>query len=116
MITSHGIWSNARPVPIVVMSLNGTSRSSTPPVITSEAPRAIPSVPSVTTKAGIFALAMRNPLIRPQASPPASATARPTKITPQLSPPTAFIAFAETTPLKTSTAPTDRSMPAVMIT
>jgi hypothetical protein len=33
-----------------------------------------------------------------------------------LSPPTAFIARAETTPLKTSTAPTDRSMPAVMIT
>ena len=35
---------------------------------------------------------------------------------PQLSPPTAFIALALTTPVNTSTAPTDRSMPAVMIT
>ena len=37
-------------------------------------------------------------------------------MTPQLSPPTAFIARAETTLANTSTDPTDRSMPAVMIT
>ena len=37
-------------------------------------------------------------------------------IVPQLSPPTAFMTFTEMTPLNTSTAPTDRSMPAVMIT
>ena len=67
-------------------------------------------------KAGIFALATRKPLIGPQASPPRSATASPRKITPQLSPPAALIALAETTPAKTRTPPTDRSMPAVMIT
>ena len=37
-------------------------------------------------------------------------------MTPQLLPPAACIALAETTPAKTSTPPTDRSMPAVMIT
>ena len=35
---------------------------------------------------------------------------------PQLSPPIAFIIRAETTLENTSTEPTDRSMPAVMIT
>ncbi len=37
-------------------------------------------------------------------------------MTPQLSPPAAFMALAATTPLNTRTPPTDRSMPAVMIT
>ena len=37
-------------------------------------------------------------------------------ITPQLSPPISFMTFAEITPANTSTAPTERSMPAVMIT
>src|SRR4051794_30594020 len=76
----------------------------------------MPSVPSVTIRGGIRALAMRNPFRIPHARPASSAIPRPTKIVPQLSPPTPFIAFTETTPLKTSTAPTDRSMPAVMIT
>ena len=41
----------------------------------------------------------------------------PTMMTPQVSPPpTAFIARADTTLEKTSTDPTDRSMPAVMTT
>ena len=67
-------------------------------------------------KAGIFALATRKPLISPQARPPASATTRPRMITPQSLPPAACIALAETTPANTRTPPTDRSMPAVMIT
>jgi hypothetical protein len=37
-------------------------------------------------------------------------------MTPQLFPPTSFITLAATTPEKTSTPPTERSMPAVMIT
>ena len=49
-------------------------------------------------KAGIFALATRKPLISPHARPPASATTRPRMMTPQLSPPAACIALAETTP------------------
>ena len=66
--------------------------------------------------AGIFALATRKPLISPHASPAASAPASPARITPQLSPPIAFMSLAAMTPENTSTAPHDRSMPAVMIT
>ena len=103
-------------MPIVEMSLNGTSRSSTPPVISSAEPSDMPSVPSVTMNDGIFALATRKPFRTPHARPARSATASPTRITPQPSPPTSFIAFAATTPANTSTPPTDRSIPAVMIT
>ena len=67
-------------------------------------------------KAGIFALAIRKPLNRPQASPEASEATSPSRITPRLSPPSSFISLAATTPENTSTAPTLRSMPAVMIT
>src|SRR3954467_4950538 len=116
MIPRYGTCAATRPLPIVLTSLNGTSRSSTPPVMSSAAPSDMPSVPSVTISGGIRALAMRNPFSIPHASPASSATPRPTKIVPQLSPPTPFIALTETTPLNTSTAPTDRSMPAVMIT
>jgi hypothetical protein len=116
MITSQGIWSNSRPVPIVSMSLIGTSRSSTPPVMRSAKPSAMPNVPSVTISAGIRALATRKPLITPQPSPEPSAAPRPSRIVPQLSPPTAFISLAEMTPLNTRTAPIERSIPAVMIT
>ena len=70
----------------------------------------------MTISGGIFALAIRKPLTTPQAAPEASAAASPSRIVPQLSPPTALMNLAETTPLKTSTAPTDRSIPAVMIT
>jgi hypothetical protein len=85
-------------------------------VISSAEPSDMPSVPSVTMNDGILALLTRNPLSTPQAPPASSAIARPMRITPQLSPPTPFIAFAATTPEKTSTPPTERSMPAVMIT
>ena len=64
--TSHGICPNRRPVPMVSTSLNGTSRSSTPPVISSAAPRAMPRVPSVTMNDGILALVTRKPLRIPQ--------------------------------------------------
>ena len=76
----------------------------------------MPSEPSVTMNAGIFALATRKPFNRPHASPAASDTTRPRRITPRLSPPSSFIALAATTPENTSTAPSERSMPAVMIT
>src|SRR3954451_20937548 len=114
--TSHGICPNSRPVPMVSTSLNGTSRSSTPPVISSAAPRAMPRVPSVTMNDGILALVTRKPLRIPQATPASRPTMTPTMMTPQLSPPTAFMARAETTLANTRTDPTDRSMPAVMIT
>src|SRR5918992_3728659 len=114
--TSHGIWSNMRPTPIVSTSLNGTSRTSTPPVMISAKPSAIPSVPSVTISGGTRAFVIRTPFSSPQPSPQPSETASPISTTPQLSPPTAFIAFAATTPENTSTDPTDRSIPAVMIT
>ena len=104
-------------MPIVSTSLNGTSRSSTPPVISSAAPSAMPSVPSVTMNDGIFALATRKPFRIPHPMPAARPTRMPTMMTPQVSPPpTAFIARADTTLEKTSTDPTDRSMPAVMMT
>ena len=86
--TRYGTWSKSRPLPIVVTSLNGTSRSSTPPVMSSAAPSDMPSVPSVTISGGIRAFATRKPLKMPHASPAASAPARPTRIVPQLSPPT----------------------------
>src|SRR3954469_5039537 len=105
-----------RPMPNLPTRLKGTSRSSTPPVISSAAPSDMPSVPSVTMSGGIRAFAIRKPLTMPHARPASRATARPARIVPQLSPPTLFIAFTATTPLNTSTAPTDRSMPAVMIT
>src|SRR4051812_13714873 len=116
MITRYGTWPKTRPLPIVLTSLNGTSRSSTPPVIRSAAPSDMPSVPSVTISGGTRAWAVRTPFSAPHARPASSAPPRPTKIVTQLPPPSLFIALTATTPLNTSTAPTDRSMPAVMIT
>ena len=75
----------------------------------------MPSVPSVTMNGGIFAFAMRKPLRIPHAEPAIMATTSPMRMTPQPLPPTEFMSFAETTPEKTSTEPTDRSMPAVMM-
>ncbi len=66
-------------------------------------------------KGGILAFVTRNPLSAPQAPPATTATASPISRTPQFSPPTEFMTFAEMTPANTSTAPTDRSMPAVMM-
>ena len=114
--TSQGIWPNIWPVPTSSTSFVGTLRTSIPPVMMRASPRDMPRVPSVTTKGGTRASVISSPLIKPQASPPASATTSPRMITPQPLPPTASIALAETTPANTSTDPTDRSIPAVMIT
>ena len=95
----------------------GTLRRSTPPVITSARPRAMPRVPSVTMSGGTFARATRNPLISPQASPQPMATRAPMRALPQpWPPPMAAITLSAATPLKTRTLPTDRSMPPVMMT
>ena len=75
----------------------------------------MPSVPSVTMNGGMFAFVIRNPLSVPQAPPATIATTRPTRMTPQSLPPIEFMTFADTTPENTSTAPTERSMPAVMM-
>ena len=104
------------PKPTELTMTVGMSRRSTPPVMTSARPRAMPSVPSVTMSGGTLARAMRNPLIRPQASPQPMATRAPTMAAPQPWPPMAAIALSATTPLKTRTLPTDRSMPPVMMT
>src|SRR5919199_1260374 len=82
----------------------------------SAAPSDMPNVPSVTISAGTRALATRKPLTTPQASPQASAAARPRTMIPAPSPPTPFMSLAATTPENTSTPPTERSIPAVMIT
>ena len=81
--TRYGIPAT-RPMPNFPTRLNGTSRSSTPPVISSAAPSDIPSVPSVTMKAGIFALAISKPLKTPHANPEISAATSPSRITPRL--------------------------------
>src|SRR5512132_3708377 len=91
-------------MPMVVVSRSGTPRTSIPPVISSADPSAIPSVPRVTISGGTLALVMSTP------------STTPAPIAPQLSPPTASITLAAITPEKTSTDPTDRSIPAVMIT
>ncbi|MDQ1175236.1 hypothetical protein QE430_003543 [Microbacterium testaceum] len=75
----------------------------------------MPSEPSVTMSGGIFAFAMRKPLSRPQHTPLRIDTMMPTVATPQPSPPRARIVRADTTPENTSTEPTERSMPEVMM-
>ncbi len=117
MTASVGICQTMLPKPTLLTMTVGTLRRSTPPVITSAMPRAIPSVPSVTMSGGTFARATKNPLTRPHASPQAMATRAPTMAEPQpWPPPTAAIALSATTPLKTRTLPTERSMPPVMMT
>jgi hypothetical protein len=103
-------------MPMVVVSRSGTPRTSMPPVISRADPRAMPSVPRVTISGGTLALVMSTPLRTPQAVPATSPAASPATIAPQPSPPTASITLAAITPEKTSTDPTDRSIPAVMIT
>ena len=103
-------------MPMVVVSRSGTPRTSIPPVISRADPRAMPSVPRVTISGGTLALVTSTPLRTPQAVPATSPAASPGRIAPQPSPPTASITLAAITPEKTSTDPTDRSIPAVMIT
>ncbi len=120
--TRLGTTPSEVPEPRVLARAEGTVRTSTPSVISCAAPRAAPNEPRVTISAGIRALAISRPLTRPQAPPPSRETTRPAAITPQpasvASPPglSASMVFAPTTPANTSTEPTDRSMPAVMIT
>ena len=116
MTARVGTCQKTLPKPTELTMTVGISRRSTPPVITSARPRAIPRVPSVTMSGGTFALAIRTPLIRPQPSPQPMATRAPTMAAPQPWPPIAAIALSATTPLKTRTLPTDRSMPPVMMT
>ena len=87
-----------------------------PPVMTWARPRATDSAPRVTISGGILALATRKPLSVPQAMPTIRAARMPRKATPQPSPPTASMTLAATTEENTSTEPTDRSMPEVMMT
>ena len=87
-----------------------------PSVMTWASPSAIDRVPSVTISAGIFALATRTPLSRPQATPLTRAARMPMKAVPQPCPPTDSMTLAATTLEKTSTEPMDRSMPEVMMT
>ena len=75
-------------------------------------PRATPNIPSVTMKAGIFALVTSCPLKKP-AIPPAIMQAEIPKT--QLSP-IWFITTAPATPAKPITDPTDKSSPAELIT
>ena len=74
MTARVGTCQKMLPKPTALTMTVGILRRSTPPVITSARPRAIPRVPSVTMSGGTFALAMRNPLSSPQASPQPMAT------------------------------------------
>jgi hypothetical protein len=80
-------------------------------VAASAAPRTAIIIASVTTKGWMRAFAMRSPLTRPSAvatpSPASTAAAVP------LPPPASF---AATTPAIASSAPTERSIPAVRMT
>ena len=76
-------------------------------------------VPSVTMKAGTLSLAMTTPLTKPTAAAPPTPAPNPTSTagmsgTPALKEPR--IASAERTEARLITHPTERSMPAVMMT
>ena len=76
-------------------------------------------VPSVTINAGTFSLAMITPLTSPTAAAPPTPAARPTSTagnsgTPALK--AARKASAERTEARLITQPTERSMPAAMMT
>src|SRR5215472_11106605 len=76
-------------------------------------------VPSVTMKAGTFSLEMTTPLTKPTAAAPPTPAANPTSTDgnsgrPELNDPR--IASADRTDARLITQPTDRSMPAVMMT
>ena len=117
MTARVGTCQKMLPKPTVLTMTVGTLRKSTPPVITSARPRAMPRVPSVTISGGTFALATRNPLSSPQANPQPMATRAPMRALPQpWPPPMAAIALSATTPLKIRTLPIERSMPPVMMT
>ena len=77
----------------------------------SAAPRATLIIPRVAMKGGSRPTVISRPLIRPHASPIASAIAIPTGAGRPLS-----SASARPIPAKASTDPTDRSMPPEMIT
>ena len=57
------------PLPTWATNNSGMARISTPPVRICALPKAMPSVPSVTIKGGIRAMATRKPLISPQKAP-----------------------------------------------
>ncbi len=78
-----GTFQKMLPKPMLLTSTVGTSRRSTPLVMTSARPSAMPSVPSVTISGGTLARAISTPLSRPQASPATIATTSPTNADPQ---------------------------------
>src|SRR5882757_1334530 len=80
-------------------------------VITSTTPLAIPSMPRVTMNGGSFARATIRPLNTPSTVP----TSSPTRIAAGTGQPCTSNS-AVTQPVRASTEPTDRSMPAVRIT
>ena len=79
-------------------------------------PSATDRVPRVTMSGGTLARETRKPFRVPQNRPTTTARRRPTNAAPQPTPPMASMAFAATTDDTTSTEPTDRSMPEVMMT
>jgi hypothetical protein len=78
----------------------------------------MPSVPRVAISGGIRPLVMNTPLTTPHPVPVAMPAAAPSAMTPQpaRAPPCAAITLAATTPEKTRTDPTERSMPPVTMT
>ena len=88
--------------------------------ISSATPRTMNEVPRVTMKAGTFSLAMIVPLMSPTSPAPGAAAARNPITTegksgnPALK--AARMASAESTEARLMTQPTERSMPALMMT
>ena len=82
-------------------------------------PRTMKELPSVTMKAGTLSLAMMAPLMKPTRPAPASAARSPTTSEGKSGSPalnTALIASAASTEARLMTQPTERSMPAPMMT
>ena len=87
--------------------------------ISSATPRTMNEVPSVTMKAGTFSLAMITPLMKPTSPAPATAARKPMTAagnsgTPALK--AARSASADSTEARLITQPTERSIPAPMMT
>ena len=87
--------------------------------ISSATPRTMKEVPSVTMKAGTFSLAMMVPLMRPTTAAPAIAASNPQGTATKTGSPALNVprmASAESTDARLITQPTERSMPAEMMT
>jgi hypothetical protein len=79
-------------------------------------PVAAANVPSVAMSGEMPPRVVMSPLTRPHSRPDSTAAPSPARHVGSPSPPIASITLRLTTPENTSTEPTDRSMPAIVMT